>query len=103
MGRDRQPQAGAAVLSRRRGIDLRKRLEQPVLFFRSDADAGVGHGEVQRHVVIRSRLDLDMHDHLASFGELDRVASQVDHDLPQSSGIANQTDRNVGSDMTDQL
>ena len=44
---DRQAEAGAAVLARRRRVGLRERLEQPAHALGGEADAGVAHGEGQ--------------------------------------------------------
>ena len=41
----------------------------------------------------------DPHHHLALFGELDRVADQIDHDLAQTPGIADQRVRYLGRDV----
>src|SRR5207248_11804730 len=46
-GRDGQPQPGPAVLARRRAIGLRERLEDRPQLVGRDADAGVGHLEMQ--------------------------------------------------------
>jgi hypothetical protein len=43
LARDRQPQARAAVLTRRTGIRLLERLEDDALLLGRDADAGVAH------------------------------------------------------------
>src|SRR5262249_58459288 len=45
---DRQPQAGPAVLARRRVVALAERLEQPVHLLGSDADATVADMEGNR-------------------------------------------------------
>ena len=48
--RDGQAQTGAAIAARRRAVGLRERLEDLLLLVRWNADAGVLHGEVQRHM-----------------------------------------------------
>ena len=55
-----------------------------------NADSGIRHGEVQANKVVRLLLGLDTNDDLSAFGELDRVAHEVDDDLPQTSGVAYQ-------------
>ena len=42
---DGKAEPGAAVFTRRRGIDLAKRLKQPVHPIRRNADAGIAHGK----------------------------------------------------------
>ena len=47
--RDRQTEAGAAIAARGGAVRLREGLENLFLLLRRNADAGVGHGKVQRH------------------------------------------------------
>src|SRR5205807_2688840 len=55
-GGNTQAQAGAAILSRGRGVLLLERAEDPSLLFRRDADARVAHREVHKHLwKIRNR------------------------------------------------
>ena len=62
-----------------------------------DADAGVADGEVQRAPRRRLRLrSSTCDDDLALLGELDGVADQVDEDLPQPAGVADQRVGHVG-------
>ena len=85
---DRKAQAGAAVQPRGRGIGLRERLEQLLLRFRVDADAGVADLETQ--LVLRGGLAGAAHvqRHAAALGELDCIAEQVGEHLAQAHGIA---------------
>ena len=89
--RDRQAQAGAAVFARRRGIGLAERLENLRLLFGRDADAGVAHGNVQAELPVGvDKFWLDVNDDFPAAGELNGVADEVDNDLPQSTGVADQ-------------
>ena len=87
---DRQPQAGAAVAARGRGVDLAERLEQPVQPVRRDADAGVADREGQ---LVKRRRAVEAagahrEDDLAPLGELDGVGEQVEQDLAQPRHVA---------------
>ena len=42
---DGKPEAGAAIFAAGAGVGLLERLEDELLLFRGDADAGVGHFE----------------------------------------------------------
>ena len=56
---------------------------------RRDADAGVAHREVSSHAPSRAaRCGRDRQHDLARVGELDRVAEQVEQDLPQPRHVA---------------
>ena len=61
-------------------------------------------GEVQADLVRRSRpFTLDVDHDLAALGELDRVADQVDEDLPQPARVADEGVGHVGGDLAGQL
>ena len=47
--RDRQTEAGAAIAARGGAVRLGEGLKNLLLLLRRNADAGVGHGKVQRH------------------------------------------------------
>jgi hypothetical protein len=83
--RDGQPQAGPAVLARGRGVELREGFEQFLHVVGRDIDARVDDGEMQVDPIAGLRLPLDPNHDLAVVGELDRVARQIDHDLPRMS------------------
>ena len=70
---DRQAQAGAALLARVGGVDLREALEDHVQLVDRYAAAFVEHAELDRVAVGGSR---DPHT-LAGVGELDRVRQQI--------------------------
>src|SRR5262249_14439363 len=52
LGRDRQPEPSAAEAARRRAIGLSKRLEDRLLLFLGNADAGVFDRERDRRTVV---------------------------------------------------
>ncbi len=69
----------------------------------SDADAAVFHGDGDGHLVSDQRLagpcqTPDGHQHAAGIGELDGVADQIGHDLPQPHLVAEQHARHRGID-----
>src|SRR5215472_10103304 len=77
---DGEAETGAAEAPRGRGIGLAELLEQLCLLLRGHPDAGVGDGELDdvaaiAHFACR-KLDL------ARFGELTRIAQQVQEYLP---------------------
>ena len=88
---DRQAQAGAPVLARRRAVGLRERAEQPALLLRGDADTRIPHADrsgatpASAPAAVRR---LDPHHHLAALGELERIAHQVGEHLPHAEGVA---------------
>ena len=88
---DRQPQAGAAVLARRRAVGLGEGLEQSRLRLPAEMPMPVSWTS-KRSVASRGRLAdrRDADDDFAALGELDRVADQIDQHLPQAAGVAAQ-------------
>ena len=68
-----------------------------------DADAGVRDQEAEHDGPRLLRLLLDLHHHLAVLGELDRVAHEVDEDLPQPRRVAHQALGHVGGDAPGEL
>ena len=63
------------------------------MFFARNADAGVAHGKAQVHLAVRrgfSRGALDLHNHFAPFGELDRIPHKVQKHLAQPAGVPDQ-------------
>src|SRR5262249_42370517 len=81
LARDGKTEPGAAEVLCGRGIGLAELLEQLSLLLRGHADAGVGDSELDEaaaiaHLACR-KLDL------ARFGELARIAQQVEQYLPQ--------------------
>src|SRR5260370_11699524 len=83
---DSEPEAGAAVLARRRCICLNKVLEQPGYLLRSHADSSVGHadhGPVSTVFECAAASDRDR----AVVGELRSIAGEVEESLTQPHRI----------------
>src|SRR5260221_9351431 len=83
-----EPKPGAAEALGGRGIGLAELLEQLCLLLRGHADAGVGDGKLDEvapiaHLACR-KLDL------ARFGELARIAEEIEQYLPQPHGVHGQ-------------
>src|SRR5262245_19575848 len=76
---DRQSQAGTFMLAASGAIRLHKGFEQPPLLFSGNADAGIRHLDFKGRVVGRKSGD-DLN--VALLGKLDRVAYQIEQDLP---------------------
>src|SRR6185312_14237326 len=85
---DGQPQAGAAVAARDRGVGLREWLEQSSGLFGRQADARVAYREQQFVVRGAVAAAADPHRDATALGELDRVPDQVGEDLPHAHGVA---------------
>ncbi|MBK7991563.1 MAG: hypothetical protein IPK05_17995, partial [Comamonadaceae bacterium] len=75
-------------LARRRGIHLAERLEQPVQPVDGNADAGVADRTEQQGHAIATLAPAKMDADFAAGGELHRVADQVDENLTQPGGVA---------------
>src|SRR5580698_8724216 len=78
---DGQTQTGSPESSRRGAIGLRKRLEDELLFFRRDANAGVTHDEVQLQFIAIPSLHCNAKLHLTVLGKLDCIPYQIHDDL----------------------
>ena len=105
-GGDRQAQPGAAVPPRRRGVLLLERPEDPLLLVPGDADAGVAHGEPQADLALGCRPSPATSTRTTTspgVGELDGVAHQVEQDLPQPAGVADQGVGHLRLHVVDQL
>ena len=74
-------------------------LEQLLLLFWANANAGVGDGELQKDVVGSLILHLDMDTNLAVVAKLDRIADEVDQNLAKPEGIAPKIFRDVLIDL----
>ena len=86
-----QPQAGAAEASRGRGIGLLEGLKEGLLHLGRDADARVADLDQKRHLTVGPRrLRRHMNHDRALFGELDRIADQVEEHLLDPYRIAMQ-------------
>ena len=84
-------------------VRLLEGVEDELLLFRRDADPPVLHAEAEQAAVfiLTYRSDPD-HDGPAG-GELDGVADQVDHDLAQAPGVADQRIRRLGGGCEEHL
>ena len=92
---DGQAQARAAIFAAGAGVGLLEGLEDQFLFFRRNANAGVGHFE-HRHAArlaqhrmggIPAAGDADRQAHLALGGKFERVGQQVFQHLLQPFGV----------------
>ena len=89
--------------ARRRAVGLGKCLEDERLLLGWDADAGVGHREVQHGGVAIDRGRLHDDQYFAALGELDGIAHQVGQHLRQPAWIADEQVGHVGADVAGQL
>ncbi len=79
---EREAQAGALEVLPRLGADLLELHENPLQVLRRDPDAGIRHCNLQ-NTVPEFRHNLDT----AMLSELDRIAHEIDQNLPQASAI----------------
>ena len=86
MATDRQPEAGAAIAARRRGIRLLEGLEESVADVRRNADAGIRNLEAQPQRIAVGIEQADAQGDVTVLGELECVASVVDRTCPMRSG-----------------
>ena len=100
---DRHTQPGAAEAPRGRGLGLREAAEDARLVLGCDADAGVAHRDLDRHLGGAHRDHGDRHHHFTRSGELDRVAGQIDQHLLQAHGVADQAARQGRIDVEQHL
>jgi hypothetical protein len=100
-----RPRAGAAVLARGRGVLLLEGPEDRSLLVRRNADAGVAHGKAQPYLPLGCGVagGFHAHDHFPFVGELDRVAHQVEQDLPQPSRVPDERVGHLRLHVGDQL
>src|SRR5262249_38803393 len=93
LARDRQAEAGAAVLARVAAVDLAEALEDHLEVLGGNADAGVFDREApvrRAGDVLFGDLDVDA---TAFRRELDGVAEQVDEDLRQLQAVGTKLER----------
>ena len=100
---DRQPESGTTVFARGGGIGLVEGLEQALALLGRHADTGVLHPKMQFHAVCGPGHGFNSHHDLAAFGEFDGVVAQVDQDLAQPQGVAQQRRGDIGCGGEDQL
>ncbi len=79
---NRQSQARPPIVSCGRCIGLSKGRKNPLLVLLRDSDAGVRHRKPQAHFAVRMSLGCDVHGYLALLGKLDRIADELEQDLP---------------------
>ena len=99
--RNRQPEPRTAKAPRGRAVDLAKRVENLRLFLRRDANPRIAHRYMQANRITQFFFQHHIDYDLAALGELEGVAHQVDHHLPQSTRIPNETIRHIRRNMTD--
>ena len=87
---DGQPQAGAAVLARHRGIDLRKHAKNGVELLARDANTRIAHRKLQRHAFGFARETAHRDHDFAGLRELDGIADEVEQYLLQAQGVTHQ-------------
>src|ERR1700733_11705728 len=109
-GRDGQSEACSSEPARGRTIGLRKCLEDQLLFFRGNADAGIAHGEVELQfitIILSFQINLSFQRYyqlyLAALGEFDGIPDQVHDDLPDTHGVADDVARDIRLDVAKQF
>src|SRR5262249_33253271 len=85
---DGKAESRAPETLRGRGIGLAELREQLGLLLRSHADAGIGDGELDEAAAITHLACRKLH--LARFGELARIAEEIEQYLSQSHGVHGQ-------------
>ncbi len=106
---DREPESRPAVAPGDRHVDLAERPEQPAHGLGRDADAGVADGDRDLPAARRvtpaalDRMPAEAQLHLAGGGELERVREEVDDDLADAPGIAEDARRQLVVHRVDQL
>ena len=101
--RNRESETRAAIATRRRGIGLHERIENVLAPIGGDADAGVDHREMDLTLFAGTALDTRPQDDFAALGELDGVTDQIQDDLTQPIGIADERGRNGRLDIANEL
>ena len=86
-----------------RAIEPSECLKDLILLFLWDADARVLYHEMKAGDGVFVGLLLHSDEDLPLFGELNRVANQVDENLANPSGISNQGFGNFGLNIVDQF
>ena len=100
---DRQAQSGAAELSRGRGVGLGKCTKEALLVPDRDSDARVD--DLETHVTAIAVFVHEAHTHhdFSVGRELDGVRRQVEQDLLDAHGVAQQRFRHVGVHVDEEL
>ena len=100
---DRQSQARAAEAARGRAIGLGERIKDELQLVGRNADAGIGHREMQPGSALGPRIESDVDHHLALLGELQGIADEIDDDLPQADRVPLEHVGHVGRHVASQL
>ena len=87
MRADCQAQSGSAETARGRTVRLLESLEDALLFVAGDPKSRIGHREVELLAIV-SRIWPNINHDFTVGRELDCVADQIDDNLPQPSGVA---------------
>ena len=93
---DRESEPRAAELRGGRTLGLLEGLEYPRTGRRCHADTRIAHRNRQREGARGALQDIGGQRDLSRFGELDRIAYEVQQHLPQPQGIAHQQAVNAG-------
>ena len=88
---DRESEPRAAVAAIECAVRLCERIEDRGAFVRVDADSRIAHLQMQNDIGAEALLRPAADDHLTCGREFDRVADEVDENLPQTQWIAPQT------------
>ena len=80
-----------------------KRLKNQALFFGSNTDPGVLHGESEADTVTGPLLDDGRDENFALVGKFDGIAGEVHQDLPQPAAIPFEQMRNIRVDARGQF
>src|SRR4030065_286939 len=99
---DRRPQPGAAVATIRTGVFLGEALPDMTQRFGGDSDAGVADFETQAYRVVRHDDRFHLYGHISGMGELDGVRQEVEQNLAQMMGVADQPERRLWRDTHQQ-
>ncbi len=97
--RDGESQAGAAILAGGRAVRLAERFKDHLLFFRRNANPGIGHAEVKIGPAGAFGARLHMQGDLAAGGKFQSIAQQIDENLPQAGRVAGQGVGHRGRNM----
>ena len=92
---DGQAEAGTAIATRNRTVDLREITEQGRKLVGCDADAGVLDDDLKFSLVFGSVDHVNVHMDMALRRELDTIADEVDQNLANAARIADQLARNA--------
>ena len=100
-GSDREAQTRSAISPRCRAVFLLEGTEDRLLLFARDADSGVADREADQRFIVMCRFAGELYPKydFALRGELDGVAHQVEQDLTQPAGVADQGVRYIARDL----